>query len=159
MRKFYPPIFAIFLGIAFLSSCSSLNKTVYKQSPSLSFRKDDFDVTEQKSVEYTTTRILGIDWAHLFRQKTAEIDGQGVGTTRWIIYTRIPVIGDIATDLITEKTLNYSLYMLMKQNPGYDIVIYPSFETRVDKPGGLGLIYRTTTVKTTARLGKLNLEK
>lgn len=164
MKKNHKILCSLVLLVALLTSCSSMNRTVYKQSPSLGFRKDDFEITEQKTVEFQTVRIFGIDWAHLFNQKTASIDGQGVGTSRWFFGTRtfMPVVGaftDLATDLITEKTLNYSLYLLTKQNPGYDIIIYPQFETKTNKPGGLGLIYRTVTVKTTARLGKLNIEK
>jgi hypothetical protein len=45
----------------------------------------------------------------------------------------------------------------MSSNPGYDVVFYPQFETKVVKPFlGLGFLTKITTVKTTARLGKLN---
>ena len=45
----------------------------------------------------------------------------------------------------------------MSQNKGYDVVFYPQYETKVQKPAlGIGFITKITTVKTTARLGKLN---
>ena len=58
---------------------------------------------------------------------------------------------------IGNKTANYSLYELMNGNPGYDVVFYPQYETKVFKPVlGIGFITKITKVKTTARLGKLN---
>jgi hypothetical protein len=45
----------------------------------------------------------------------------------------------------------------MNVNPGYDVVFYPQYETKVFKPVvGIGFIVTITSVKTTARLGKLN---
>jgi hypothetical protein len=56
----------------------------------------------------------------------------------------------------SDKTANYSLYELMTNNPGYDVVFYPQYETKVLKPIlGIGFLTKITTVKTTARLGKL----
>ena len=44
----------------------------------------------------------------------------------------------------------------MEKNPNYDVVFYPQYETTVKKPIlGLGFLTKVTTVKTTARLGKL----
>lgn len=43
----------------------------------------------------------------------------------------------------------------MNANPGYDVVVYPQYETKIERPIGLG-IFKITTVKVTARLGKLN---
>jgi len=57
---------------------------------------------------------------------------------------------------MSNRTANYSLYELMYQNPGYDVVFYPQYETVKNKPFlGLGFLYNKTTVRTTARLGKL----
>jgi hypothetical protein len=44
----------------------------------------------------------------------------------------------------------------MNSNPGYDVVFYPQYETKVFKPVlGIGFLTKISTVKTTARLGKL----
>jgi hypothetical protein len=44
----------------------------------------------------------------------------------------------------------------MFTNPGYDVIFYPQYETKISKPAlGLGFIVKITKVKTTARLGKL----
>ena len=93
--------------------------------------------------------IVGIDWSRLFIKKTGEVQGGGSVN---ISFASIPVIGSLTTD----KTANYALYDLMTANPGYDVVFYPQYETTVVKPIlGIGMIYKTTTVKTTARLGKM----
>ena len=40
-------------------------------------------------------------------------------------------------------------------NKGNDVILYPQYETKVVKPIGIEFIFKTTTVKATARLGKL----
>jgi hypothetical protein len=65
----------------------------------------------------------------------------------------LPVVGNVLGD----KTSNYALYELMNNNPGYDVIFYPQYEVKVVKPIiGIGFLTKITTVKTTARLGKLN---
>jgi hypothetical protein len=57
---------------------------------------------------------------------------------------------------VVDKTANYALYELMQKNPGWDVVFYPQFETKIEKPVlGIGFIYKTSTVTTTARLAKI----
>ena len=66
---------------------------------------------------------------------------------------KIPVIGDVLYD----KTSNYALYELMQNNPGYDVVFYPQYEKKIEKPIlGIGFILKKITVKVTGRLAKLN---
>ncbi len=60
----------------------------------------------------------------------------------------MPVIGDYGKG----KVNSYALYNLMQQNPGYDVVIYPQYET---KKFIVPLIYSKRTVKVTARLGRI----
>jgi len=80
------------------------------------------------------------------------ITGEG-GASASISLASIPVVGNMVAD----KTANYALYELMSGNPGYDVVFYPQYETKVFKPIlGIGFFTTITTVKTTARLGKLN---
>lgn len=112
--------------------------------------KSDFSLSEQVSAEAKSVKVLGIDWKRFFNKKTAAVDGKG---NPLISMVSIPVIGNIITDM----TANYSLYELMTGNPGYDVVFYPQYETKVIKPVlGIGFFTKITTVKTTARLGKLN---
>jgi hypothetical protein len=109
---------------------------------------DDFAVSDQVSGTASSTKILSIDWQRLFNNESADVNAGGAN----ISLASIPVVGST----ISDRTVNYALYNLMYQNPGYDVVIYPQYSTKVSRPFlGLGFIYSKTTVKATARLGKL----
>ncbi len=136
--------------IVALSSCSTINHSMREPDTRVNLSKSDFSLSEQVSAEAKSVKVLGIDWARFFNKKTAAVDGKGSSS---IILASIPVIGNMVSD----RTVNYSLYELMTGNPGYDVVFYPQYETKVLKPVlGIGFFTKITTVKTTARLGKLN---
>lgn len=136
--------------IGALSSCTTINHTMREPNTRVDLTKNDFTLSDQVSAEASTTTILGIDFARLFTKKMGTIEAPGALP---ISLASIPVIGGFVAD----KTANYALYELMSANPGYDVVFYPRYETKVVKPVlGIGLITRITTVKTTARLAKLN---
>ena len=135
--------------MAAFSSCTSLNHSMREPNTRVNLDKSDFSLSEQVIAEATCTKIFGIDFTRLFTQKTGVIEGGSAS----INLASIPVVGNF----IADKTANYSLYNLMKENPGYDVIFYPQCETKVIKPIiGIGFITKITTVKTTARLGKLN---
>lgn len=135
--------------IVALSSCTTLNHSMKTPNTRVELKKDDFTLSDQVTAEATSTTIFGIDFSRLFMKKTGVVEGGA----ELITLASIPVVGGF----ITDKTVNYSLYNLMLANPGYDVVFYPQYETKVFKPFlGIGFITKTTTVKTTARLGKLN---
>lgn len=134
--------------IAAFSSCTTLNTTMKEPNTRVNFNKSDFALSEQVNAEAQSVKYLGIDWARLFTKKTGNLEGGAAS----ISAASIPVIGNF----IADKTANYALYELMKNNPGYDVVFYPQYETKVVKPFlGIGLFGTTTTVKATAKLGKL----
>lgn len=136
--------------IVLFSNCSTLNHSMREPDTRVNLSKSDFSLSEQVSAEAKSVKVLGIDWKRFFNKKTAAVDGKG---NPLISMVSIPVIGNIITDM----TANYSLYELMTGNPGYDVVFYPQYETKVIKPVlGIGFFTKITTVKTTARLGKLN---
>jgi len=136
--------------IAAFSSCTTLNHSMREPNAKINLNKSDFSLSDQVSAEAISIKIIGIDWARLFTKKTGEVAGGGSSS---ISLASIPVIGNFASD----KTANYSLYELMSSNPGYDVVFYPQYETKVLKPVlGIGFLTTITTVKTTARLGKMN---
>lgn len=109
---------------------------------------DDFILSDQVSAEASSTQIVGIDWSRLFNQETGTVEK---GVPLMINFASVPVVGTAVVDL----TSNYALYQLMQDNPGYDVVYYPQFETRIVRPLGFGIIIKKSTVKVTARLGKL----
>ncbi len=113
------------------------------------FVKNDFNFSDQVTAEAKTTKILGIDWARLFKKKVGDTNGNANVVS-------IPVVGN----LLVDRTSEYALYNLMENNPGYDVVFYPQYEKKVVKPFlGLGFIVKTSTVKATARLGIINESK
>jgi hypothetical protein len=137
--------------IAAFSSCTTLNHSMREPNTRVNLNKSDFSLSEQVTAEATSVKILGIDFARLFTKKTGVVEGGAAAAS--ISLASIPVIGNFVAD----KTANYSLYELMNGNPGYDVVFYPQYETKVFKPVlGIGFITKITKVKTTARLGKLN---
>ena len=137
-------------AIAIFSSCTTYNHSMREPNARVELEKSDFTLSEQVSAEATSTKIIGIDWARLFTKKTGVVEG---GASASISLASIPVVGN----MVAEKTANYALYELMSGNPGYDVVFYPQYETKVFKPIlGIGFFTTITTVKTTARLGKLN---
>lgn len=140
----------VFLGIisALLPSCNVTNKTMREPNARVEFNKNDFVLSEQVSAQASSIKILGIDWQRLFSAKTGTIES----SAPTISIANIPVVGSFVNDI----TQNYALYELMNNNPGYDVVFYPQFESSIKRPVlGIGLIYKNTTVKATARLGKL----
>ena len=140
--------FAIVFVVTTLSSCIATNKTMREPNALVEFEKSDFTLSGQVAGTATTTRVLGIDWTRLFRANTGNVQSSGLAS---LSLASIPVIGTYIADV----TSNYALYELMEANPGYDVVFYPQFETVVKRPVLLGIIYSKTTVKATARLGKL----
>jgi hypothetical protein len=136
------------LSLFFFASCTSLSKSMREPNVRVNLVADDFAVSDQVSGTASSTKILSIDWQRLFNNESAEVSN---GTMN-ISLASIPVVGSS----ISDRTVNYALYNLMYQNPGYDVVIYPQYTTKVQRPFlGLGFIYSKTTVKATARLGKL----
>lgn len=114
------------------------------------FVRGDFEFSEQVSGEAKSTRIFGIDFARLFKKTSGSVEGGASGSITSILAS-VPVIGAAVVD----PTANYALYEMMQANPGYDVVFYPKYETTVKRPIGIGFIVKTTTVKVTARLGKI----
>ena len=134
--------------VLFLTSCSTINHSMKEPNSHLNLNKSDFTLSNQVSAEATTVKVFGVDWNRLTSKKTGSIEGSSAP-----LLASIPVVGNMMTD----RTSNYALYELMKSNPGYDVVIYPQYEISNQKPVfGIGFLTKVTTVKTTARLGKLN---
>lgn len=134
--------------LATFASCTTLNHSMREPNTRVNLTKSDFTLSEQVSAEDKTVKILGIDFERLFKKETGVVDN-GASS---INLANMPVIGNVLYD----KTSNYALYNLMFTNPGYDVIFYPQYETKISKPVlGLGFIVKITKVKTTARLGKL----
>ncbi len=148
-----------------ITSCSISNMAMKQPNNHIEFYKGDFDYSPQVTGEATSVKVLMIDWARLFNVKTGDVTGENLSNPTEITTINmatqfvedgivgafnaiIPVIGDFGK----EKVNQYALYEMMKKNPGYDIVLYPQYES---KKFVIPIIYSKTTVKATARLGKI----
>jgi hypothetical protein len=148
MKKTMIKMAMLVVVLATFASCTTLNHSMREPNTRVNFTKSDFTLSEQVSAEDKTVKILGIDFERLFKKETGVVDN-GASS---ISLANMPVIGTVLYD----KTSNYALYNLMFTNPGYDVIFYPQYETKISKPVlGLGFIVKITKVKTTARLGKL----
>ncbi len=122
------------------ASCSSVNKTMKSPNNYVEFEKADFNFSEQVIGVGAQTRILGIDWAHLFSSEDGVImDANAFG---------IPIIGSLPF----KSSQSFAIYDLMQKNPGYDVVFYPQYET---KTSGFPIIYTKSITTVTARLAKI----
>ena len=132
------------------SNCTTYMHSMREPNTRVNLNKSDFSLSDQVSAKAKSVTVLGIDWTRFFTKKTGSVDADASSSISW---ASIPVIGNV----ISDRTADYSLYELMIANPGYDVVFYPQYETKVFKPAlGIGFLVRITNVKTTARLGKLN---
>ena len=122
------------------SSCMSSSHSMKSVENRIEFVKNDFEFSDQVSGEATQVKIFGIDWARLFDKKWGEISGSGYSI-------EIPVIGAY----LSKGVNSYAVFNMIKDNPGYDVVMYPQFESRITNL----IIMKATKVKVTARLGRI----
>lgn len=145
MRKF-KFLSAIAAIAIFATSCTTISRTMKEPNYRVEFEKNDFEYSEQKSAEATVTKILGIDFSRILKKEIgATSKDMAIGFS---LYS-LPIVG-AAID--PNKAQYYAIYNIMKDNPGYDLVLYPQFES--DRFSVLG-IYTVTKVKATCRLAKL----
>jgi hypothetical protein len=158
-----------------LASCSVSNYAMRSPHYRIDFRGDDFEFSEQVVAEAKSVRVLGVDWKRLFKwdggsaasdrfsdnfgqegsvgfagaQAVVDLAGEsGIPLISLFNIPSIPVIGNQQKGRVSA----YALYTLMKENPGYDFVIYPQFETdRFFVP----IFYSRRSVKVTGRLGQI----
>ena len=141
MKKFRLLLICGF-AMLLMSSCHTYNHSMKSPNNYVEYHAEDFTLSDAVTGEATVTRVIGIDWVHLFGTKEIG-ESASVGTI-------IPYVGMAIPD-----GANYALYKLMQKNPGYDVVIYPQVESHRYAPVLGTDIYSKTTYKVTARLGKL----
>jgi len=115
------------------SGCSSSYRTMREPNVRFELGGNDFTLSEAVSGEATIVKVFGIDWAHLFKSKTGDINASVMGG-------------------LVKNSDSYAIYDILEKNPGYDFVMYPQV---VKTSKGFPFIYNKTHVKVTARLGKL----
>lgn len=150
MKKHFLNFSLIVVCAAALTSCKTTLNSMREPNTRIELQKSDFVISEQVSAEAKTTQILSIDWNRLFKKDMGMINSDNA----------VPGLLSFTTQILsnlplpTDKTANYALYNLMSTNKGYDVVFYPQYEKVVERPIGLGFLYKKTTVKVTSRLAK-----
>ena len=140
MKNFFTLLALVVAISTVFTGCSTYSKSMVEPHNHIQFTHDDYTFSDQVSGEASQTKLFGIDFARLFSKK--------YGETSRIGYSSVPVIGGF----ISNNVVNYALYNILQDNPGYDIVLYPQYDIQTST----FLIGKTTRVKVTARLGKLN---
>jgi hypothetical protein len=139
-------LFCMAVIAASFTRCRTAGNAVASQNILYEFGRNDMDVSDQKTAEATSTKILGIDFARLFNKESGNFNSEGyVG----VVKGQIPVVGIIINPT---RVQNYALYNLFKSEPSYDFVLYPRFEQETK---GIPFIFTTTKAKVTAKLGKI----
>lgn len=134
-------IILVAVAVLGFSSCNLYSHSMKGQNAIVELKASDFEISEQFSAEVEVNKILFIDWARLFgKSETGSISGVGFS-----------IIGDLMAD----PANGYALYKLMQEHPGYDVVIYPQYEKHKKAPVLGTDLFSKTTVKVTAKLGKL----
>lgn len=139
MKRSILLIFGVTAMLLLCSSCVSTHMSITGSTPQLNIELKDLEVTEPVEATAVSVKLFGVDWGRLLSRNEADVRGS--------VYTSL---------LSLDRTENYAVYDLLKKNKGYDIVLYPQFYKVTRKPFlGLGLIYKVTEVKVSARMAKL----
>jgi len=157
------PLLILIVFVGFMSSCSISNQSMKYPNYHIEFYKADFDYSPQVTAEATSVRVLGIDWKRLFKWETGQLSSDRFDNKSHNIAVSGSVVTDVVGgalsavipvlgDLEKGKVSSYALFRLMKENPGYDVVIYPQYET---KKFIFPIFYSKRSVKVTARLGRI----
>lgn len=135
-------ILLVIVGVAMaMSSCTMVSNSMKTPAHHVEFAKEDFSYSNQLTGEAVETKVLMVDWARLFKKEYGEVEGS-------FNRVSVPVIGG----LVAGKVNFYALYNVMRDNPGYDVVFFPQFET---KKLSILPFFQQTRVKVTTRLGKI----
>ncbi|MFM7106029.1 MAG: hypothetical protein ACKOW8_10955 [Flavobacteriales bacterium] len=116
MKKLFTLLALVTCLSVLFTSCSTYSKSMTEPTNHIQFTHNDYTFSDQVSGEASQTKLFGIDFARLVSEK--------YGQTSRIGYSSVPIIGSF----ISNNVVNYALYNIMLDNPGYDIVLYPQYD-------------------------------
>lgn len=134
MKKSLLILLIAVIGIS-ATSCSTTFQTMKEASSYIELNSNDYTLSEQFTGEATVTKIFGIDLMRITTQKLGSFNAHVVGL-----------------NLRINNDAMYAIYDLLEKHPGYDFVMYPQVLTVTE---GIPGLYQNSTIKVTARLGKL----
>lgn len=115
-------------------SCTSLTSTIKNTPNYIEFNKNDFEYTKQVTSTAKINFLFGIPLSNT-RKSGKFSDGS------------TSIVGFRSK---LNKAEDVAIYNLLKENPGYDLVLYPKFDTKSS-----GFIFTSAQVTVSARLAKL----
>lgn len=124
-----------------LTGCESYHHSMREPAALVELKAADFEISDAFVGIDTVTRVLAVDWEHLFGVETLGASSNGID---------LPIIGQTVNG-----DARYALYDLMQKHPGYDVIFYPQVEVHKKAPVLGTDIFSVTVYKVTARLGKL----
>lgn len=117
------------------TSCISNKAALNTLNARVNFEKSDFELTEIKTSKASSVRFLYIDWVAIFSKKYGSFSSSIVSTVPF-----------------TDKTANKAIGKMIEENPGYNVVFYPT--TKTETTNILGII-KYTNATVSAQLGRL----
>ncbi|MCI5057328.1 MAG: hypothetical protein MRY83_14530 [Flavobacteriales bacterium] len=129
--------------IVLMSSCKMTSIGTSKVNIDFQMGRPDMEVSAQKTAEGKVTKLFGF-WT-LSKKTYGMVTNNGFAE----MPTPVPFIGAS----VSGKSQFIAMYNLKKSNPGYDFILYPSFEYTYRKI--LFGIVRKENATITARLGRL----
>lgn len=118
-----------------MTSCSTSKYTMQGASTYVNFEKDDFTYSKQVSASANVTKVFGINWADLFTSTVGSVSNSIISTSGFK----------------GNKAMSKATYKLLQENPGYDLVFYPVYESKKQS----FLFGSSTDVTVSAKLGKV----
>jgi len=136
-----------------VTSCSTINRSMREPETRIEFKKSDFTYSNRVSGEATQVKVIGIDWNRIFKSNSGVFKSPrnaSITNLNLNLFSFIPIVGG-PQDL--EMVQGYAISDLIEKNPDYDVVFYPTFESKTFR---VLYFYKKTTVKVNARLAKLS---
>lgn len=128
-------IFILCFAVLAFASCATSTRHYGETGAVVNFQPSDFEFTGTKTAEATVVRVFGIDWESLFSKKEGHIGSAAMPAT---------------TMPLSDKTANKAAYQLISENPGYDVLFYPTVKTEKMSY----IIYSTTKATVSGKLGR-----
>lgn len=161
----------ILISVFLITGCAVNTYRTNEIDNRLELTLADLEISEPFVAEAEVVKFLGIDFARLFKKEKGGYgytsissssgtrysysthESNGYSSTSTNISSSVSnVITKVLGPIIGSEASVYALYNLLNEHPEYDFILYPRVEERTS---GIPILYTSTNVKVTARLGKL----
>jgi hypothetical protein len=170
----YKPILFLCLSF-FVFSCKISRNSMREANYQLWLHLEDLDLSERVTGKASQNKVFLVDWERLFGKKSYEyggfgdlpsdptssnvssqISGSGIQAGQGSVQTAFNVMLNGVIGLTSASRVEQmAMYDLIQKNPGYDLVMFPTFQTHKK----WFVIGSNTEVICTAKLGKLKASK